>query len=271
MPIAWLSLSFSLACLFVCCVFVCLLRSSPGPPLRRGHGLPDASQHSSSGSGSLPSTLLPRLKSRRRCSDKSDNPKVATPHHIQGMKHHANTIGHPTLWSLRRGGWCRLDGWVFWLSCILWRHASGLCVVLGGSDAGRGAGGRGSAEDGGGGASFRKGGGVSRDALEGKGPQRQPQRRLDRRLEEVAKAVGGGYCQLQMPLSLALAPPSNASLRVRVECLFACSQLHPSVHLLSTPLPAFESQTVKLGGCSPSPVWDTEPKGPVSRSVTRQW
>ena len=27
----------------------------------------------------------------------------------------------------------------------------------------------------------------------------------DRRLEEVAKAVGGGYCRLQMPLKLALA------------------------------------------------------------------
>ena len=44
-----------------------------------------------------------------------------------------------------------------------------------------------------------------RDALEGKGPQRWPQKRLDRRSEEVAKAVGGGYCQLQMPLGLALA------------------------------------------------------------------
>ena len=44
-----------------------------------------------------------------------------------------------------------------------------------------------------------------RDALEGKGPQRWPQKRLDRRLEEVAKAVGGGYCRLQMPLKLALA------------------------------------------------------------------
>ena len=43
-----------------------------------------------------------------------------------------------------------------------------------------------------------------RDALEGKGPQRQPQRRLDRRLEAVTKAVGGGYCRLQMPLRLAL-------------------------------------------------------------------
>ena len=31
-----------------------------------------------------------------------------------------------------------------------------------------------------------------RDALEGKGPQRGPQKRLDRRLEEVAEAVGGG-------------------------------------------------------------------------------
>ena len=30
------------------------------------------------------------------------------------------------------------------------------------------------------------------------------QRRLGRQLEEVAKAVGGGYCQLQMPLKLAL-------------------------------------------------------------------
>ena len=69
-----------------------------------------------------------------------------------------------------------------------------------------------------------------RDALERKGPQRRPQKRLDRRLEEVAEAVGGGYCQLQMPLGLALGvretvaghrlgpleggrvPPSNASL-----------------------------------------------------------
>ena len=35
-----------------------------------------------------------------------------------------------------------------------------------------------------------------RDALEGKGPQRRPQRPLDRRLEGVAKAVGGGYYRL---------------------------------------------------------------------------
>ena len=44
------------------------------------------------------------------------------------------------------------------------------------------------------------GGGGGRHALDGKGPQK----RLDRRLEEVAKAVGGGYCRLQMPLRLAL-------------------------------------------------------------------
>ena len=44
----------------------------------------------------------------------------------------------------------------------------------------------------------------ARDAVEGKGPRRRPQKRLDRRLEEVAKAVGGGYCRLQMPLRLAL-------------------------------------------------------------------
>ena len=42
------------------------------------------------------------------------------------------------------------------------------------------------------------------DALEGKGPQSRPQKRLDRRLDEVAKAVGGGYCRSQMPWKLAV-------------------------------------------------------------------
>ena len=46
--------------------------------------------------------------------------------------------------------------------------------------------------------------GGGRDILDGKGPQRRPQKPLDRRLEEGAKAVGGGYCRLQMPLRLAL-------------------------------------------------------------------
>ena len=88
------------------------------------------------------------------------------------------------------------------------------------------------------------GGGGGRDVLEGKG-------RLDRRLEEVAEAVGGGYCRLQMPLKLALgvrgtvtghrlgaldggggggtspSPPSNASLGGRGDvvcwCRVACA------------------------------------------------
>ena len=46
---------------------------------------------------------------------------------------------------------------------------------------------------------------LGRDALEGKGRQRRPQERVGRRLEEVAKAVGGGCCRLQMPLALAVA------------------------------------------------------------------
>ena len=37
-----------------------------------------------------------------------------------------------------------------------------------------------------------------RDALEGEGPHRRFQKRLGRRLVEIAKAVGGGYCRLQM-------------------------------------------------------------------------
>ena len=42
--------------------------------------------------------------------------------------------------------------------------------------------------------------GLPRDALEGKGPQGRLQKRLGRRLKEVAKAVAGGYCWGQMPL-----------------------------------------------------------------------
>ena len=57
------------------------------------------------------------------------------------------------------------------------------------------------------------GGGGGRDALEGKGPQRRPQKRLSRRLEAVAKAVGGGFCRLQMPLKRALAVRGTAAGR----------------------------------------------------------
>ena len=42
-------------------------------------------------------------------------------------------------------------------------------------------------------------------ALERKVLQRRPQRQSNRRLEGVAKAVGGSYCRLQMPLQPALA------------------------------------------------------------------
>ena len=38
----------------------------------------------------------------------------------------------------------------------------------------------------------------------GRDPRAGPQQRLDRRVEEVATAVGGGYCRLQMPLKPAL-------------------------------------------------------------------
>ena len=65
---------------------------------------------------------------------------------------------------------------------------------------------------GGGGGLFLKGGGSTphapphpRGALEVKGSHRGLRNRLGRRLEEVAKAVGGGYCRLQIPFSLALA------------------------------------------------------------------
>ena len=44
-----------------------------------------------------------------------------------------------------------------------------------------------------------------------KGPQRRPQKRFDRRLEEVAKAVVGYYCRFQMPLKLAVAVRETVS------------------------------------------------------------
>ena len=47
-----------------------------------------------------------------------------------------------------------------------------------------------------------------RDALEGK---RRPQKPLDKRSGGAAKAVGGGYCRLQMPLRLALGVRGTAA------------------------------------------------------------
>ena len=93
-----------------------------------------------------------------------------------------------------------------------------------------------------------------RGAVEGKGPQRWPQRRLDRRLEEVVEAVGGGYCRLQMPLKPAFGvrgtvaghrlgalegggggltpphPPSNASLGGGLLALSTTSLLYHMPH-----------------------------------------
>ena len=87
-----------------------------------------------------------------------------------------------------------------------------------------------------------------RGALEGKGIPRGAQKRLNRGLQEVAKkAVGGGYCRLQMPLKLALGvretvaghrlgaleeggvpPPSNAPPPPPLIncCMDVCPQLH---------------------------------------------
>ena len=47
-------------------------------------------------------------------------------------------------------------------------------------------------------------GGVTPGRSRRGGASSRPQRWLGRRLEEVAEAVGGGYCRLQMPLRLAL-------------------------------------------------------------------
>ena len=75
-----------------------------------------------------------------------------------------------------------------------------------------------------------------RDALEGKGPQRRPQKRLDRRLEGVAKAVGGGYCRLQMPLKLALGVGETAAGR-RLGALEGGGVLPPPLPMHTCPSP----------------------------------
>ena len=49
------------------------------------------------------------------------------------------------------------------------------------------------------------GGEAGQGYIRREGIQTWSQRRVDRRLEGVAKAVGGGYCRLPMPLSMALA------------------------------------------------------------------
>ena len=80
-----------------------------------------------------------------------------------------------------------------------------------------------------------------RDAVEEKGPQRRPQKRLDTRLEEVAKAVGGDYCRLQMPLKLALAVRETVAGHGRgtLEGGAPPVPMHPCTH---TPLPVWEQR-----------------------------
>ena len=81
---------------------------------------------------------------------------------------------------------------------------------------------------------FVQTGRASSDASEGKGPQRRSQRRVDRRLEEVAKAVGGGYYRLQMPLRLALAVRGTAAGHVCSQ-FCCCFQNHCLFKIITHP------------------------------------
>ena len=73
-----------------------------------------------------------------------------------------------------------------------------------------------------------------RDASEGKGPRKRPQKRLGRRLEEVAEAVGGGYCRLQMPLRLALGVGGTVAGH-RLRAVEAGGGPPPPMHPCSSP------------------------------------
>ena len=96
-----------------------------------------------------------------------------------------------------------------------------------------------------------------RDALEGQGPQRRPQRRSDRRLQEVAEAVGGGYCRLQMPLKLAPGVRETAAGR-RLGALEGGAVTSPPFQCIpALPLPLHPSDRV-LWARRPLP--DTAPR-----------
>ena len=108
------------------------------------------------------------------------------------------------------GGCLCVSGWVRGRKALC--RSSGACLRLAGggrsgpaASVSRGGGGGGMGQEGIGGAlatpTHHR---TPKNAVEGNGPERRPQRRLDRQLEEVAKAVGGGYCRLHMPLRLAL-------------------------------------------------------------------
>ena len=77
--------------------------------------------------------------------------------------------------------------------------------------------------------------------VEGSRPQRRPQRRL----EETAEAVVGGYCQLQLPFRLACGVRETAAGR-RLDAL----KVGGYPLLLLTP-----AQPASGGGCLPQPRW----------------
>ena len=82
---------------------------------------------------------------------------------------------------------------------------------------------------------------TARDALEGKGPQRPPQKRLELQLEEVAKAVGGGYCRLQMPLKLGV---RGTVAEHRLPAVVTAARMHAHQAATSLCLVLAQSQTV---------------------------
>ena len=89
---------------------------------------------------------------------------------------------------------------------------------------------------------------MARDALEG---QRRPQKHVGRRLEAVAKSVGGGYCRLQMPLNLALGARETVAGH-RLGGLEGGGYLPPSDGMShrGVPPPLFQC----IPGCVPHPV-----------------
>ena len=91
------------------------------------------------------------------------------------------------------------------------------------------------------------------NALEGKGPRRRPQRRSGRRLEEVAKAVMGGYCRLQMPFKPALAVRGTIP-RYILGALEAPSSLPFPMHPCPPPPPPVGAESFNEAGPSLPPL-----------------
>ena len=126
--------------------------------------------------------------------------------------------------------------------------------------------------------------------MEGKGPQRSPRKRLGRRLEEVAQAVGGGYCRLQMPLRLALGVTGTVAghrlgaleggglaqgLGMRggggTSPLFQCIPWAGGSHTTHpTPLPPLPSKNGPhfLPGLRPKPKFSSAPAAPIRLDQT---